>query len=216
MTQRRVSTIWSAVHDERHALARDLEGLPVAAWSTPSLCDGWDVHEVTAHLIDTAKTTRLGFIRRMIACRFDFDRDNATGVAREKAADPLHTLEAFRAVSARTSTPPAALATRLVEAFVHDEDIRRPLGIKHEYPPTHLATALEYQVKTNVSMGGGKQLAQGCRQVATDAAFEHGDGPTVTGPAITLLLAISGRPVTEEELAGPGTQAFCTARAAQF
>ena len=65
----------------------------------------------------------------MIAARFDFDWDNVVGVSREKRGDPANTLEAMRAAINLTLTPPATLATRLVEAFVHGEDIRRPLGI---------------------------------------------------------------------------------------
>ena len=129
-----MTEIWPVVHAERRALIRDLEDLPARQWATPSLCPGWDVHDVLAHLVDDARTTRLGFLRRLAAARFDFDRCNARGVARERRADPRDTLAAFRAVSGRTTSAPAAPATRLVEAFVHGEDIRRPLGLARAYP----------------------------------------------------------------------------------
>ncbi|MEX1078332.1 MAG: maleylpyruvate isomerase family mycothiol-dependent enzyme [Homoserinimonas sp.] len=139
---------------------------------------------------------------------FDFDRAAAEGVAREKGLDPAQTLDKFRAVSLSRSTPPVALATRLVEAYVHGEDIRRPLGIDRGYPPEYVSTALRYQVTTSVKFGGGKELAQGWRLMATDTGFAHGDGPEVSAPAITLLLATSGRPVTAAELTGPGAASF--------
>lgn len=208
MKNRRDAVIWPVVHTERQAMIDDLELLEPAQWRTESLCPGWDVHDVLAHLVDTAKTTRLGFIRRMLTAGFDFDRANAMGVAREKATDPVQTLAKFRAMKMRRSTPPAALATRLVEAFVHGEDIRRPLGTGRDYPPEHVATALGYQVTTSIKIGGGKELAQGWRLVATDTGFEHGVGPEVRAPAITLLLAISGRPVAATDLAGPGASHF--------
>jgi uncharacterized protein (TIGR03083 family) len=211
MTKRLRSVIWPVVHHERHMLIDDLESLDATRWRTQSLCSGWDIHDVVAHLVDTAKTTRLGFIRRMLAVRFDFDRDNEAGVAREKKSDPVRTLDEFRAVRLRTSTPPAPLATRLVEAFVHGEDIRRPLGMQRGYPPEHVATALSYQVKTSVKIGGGKELARGWRLVATDTAFAHGSGPEIRAPAITLLIAMSGRPVAMTELAGPGAPGFINA-----
>ncbi|MBG0741494.1 maleylpyruvate isomerase family mycothiol-dependent enzyme [Paeniglutamicibacter antarcticus] len=208
MKERLGALIWPVVHDERQALIDDLASLEPAAWRANSLCLRWDVHDVVAHLIDSAETTRLGFIQRMLAAGFNFDRDNAVGVTREKTAEPLETLAKFQAVRLRTSTPPAALATRLVEAFVHGEDIRRPLKIIRDYPPEHVATALGYQVKTSVKIGGGKEIAQGWRLVATDTGFEHGDGPEVHALAITLLLAASGRPVAANELTGPGAAAF--------
>lgn len=142
MKKRLASVIWPVVHTERQALIGDMELLEPAQWRTDSLCLGWDVHDVVAHLVDSAKTTRLGFIRRMVAAGFDFDRDNASGIAREKTSGPVRTLAESRAVRTRTCTPPAPLATRLVEAFVHGEDIRRPLGIDRDYPPEHVATAL--------------------------------------------------------------------------
>ena len=210
MTKLSSSEIWSVVHNERQALIDDLAVLEADEWCTPSLCPGWEVHDVLAHLVDSAKTTRLGFVRRMVAAGFDFDRDNAVGITREKAAAPEDTLSTFRAVRAHTTTPPAALATRLVEAFVHGEDIRRPLKIGRNYPPVHVAEALAYQVKTSVKIGGGKESAQGRHLIATDTPFEHGDGPKVHGPAIALLLAVSGRPVGADELTGPGAHIFVT------
>ncbi|MFW0774020.1 maleylpyruvate isomerase family mycothiol-dependent enzyme [Paenarthrobacter nitroguajacolicus] len=208
MASSKPSAVWPVVHRERRALLQDLEPLPAAQWQTPSLCAGWDVHDVLAHVVDSAKTTRLNFIRRMIAARMDFDHDNAVGVEREKTAEPAQTLNGLRAVLSRTSGPPASLATRLVEAFVHGEDIRRPLGIRGDYPAEHVATALSYQVKTTTKMGGGKEIAEGWRLVATDTPFDHGNGPTVEGPAIALLLAISGRPIGHEEVGGPGAPVF--------
>ena len=212
MKKRLESTIWPVVHSERQALIADLEPLELAQWRTASLSAGWDIHDVVAHLLDSAKTTRWGFIRGMVAAGFDFDRDNALGVAREKCTDPLRTLAGLQSVLERTSTPPAPSATRLVEAFVHGEDIRRPLGISRNYPPLHVVTALAYQLKTTVKMGGGRELATGWRLVTTDTGFEHGDGPEVRACAIVMLLAVSGRPVALAELSGPGASAFYAAR----
>jgi uncharacterized protein (TIGR03083 family) len=208
MASSKPSTVWPVVHHERRALLQDLEPLPAAQWQTPSLCAGWNVHDVLAHVIDSAKTTRLSFIRRLVASRMDFDRDNAVGVEREKTPEPAQTLNGLRAVLSRTSGPPASLATRLVEAFVHGEDIRRPLGIHRDYPAEHVATALSYQVKTTTKMGGGKEIAEGWRLVATDTSFRHGNGPAVEGSALALLLAVSGRPIGAHEVSGPGAPVF--------
>ncbi|WP_298253209.1 maleylpyruvate isomerase family mycothiol-dependent enzyme [uncultured Arthrobacter sp.] len=204
MTPASKAEIWAAVHAEHQALIDDLAVLDVAQWKTSSLCPGWDVHDVLAHLVDSARTTRWGFLRGMVAARFDFDRANADGILRARASRPADTLDAFRAVRRHTTTPPAALATRLVEAFVHGEDIRRPLGIARPYPPGLVAAALAYQLRTSVRIGGGRELAHGYHLIATDTAFDHGDGSEVRGPAIALLLAASGRPVGTGEIAGPG------------
>ncbi|MGV8847426.1 maleylpyruvate isomerase family mycothiol-dependent enzyme [Tessaracoccus sp.] len=200
--------IWQMVHHERRTLAAELRTIDPEQWGAPSLCTDWDVHDVLAHLIDGANTTRLGFLRRMLAARGDFDQETAAGVKRERRADPLDTLSAFEAVAERTCTPPAPLVTRLVEAFLHGEDIRRPLGLTGDYPVAGVIDALAHQVRTSTSMGGGKQTAAGWRLVASDGNFSHGTGPEVHSTALTLLLAVSGRPVHPADLTGSGAEAF--------
>ena len=74
-----MSDIWPVVHAERAALIGDLRSLSDQQWATPSLCPGWDVHDVLAHLVNDARTTRLGFVRDLLAAGFDFDRLNARG-----------------------------------------------------------------------------------------------------------------------------------------
>lgn len=196
--------IWSVVHTERAALIQDLQTLPAQQWATPSLCPGWDVHDVLAHLVDDAKTTRWGFLRDLVLAGLDFDGLNARGVARERAEDPERTLAEFRAASGRTTGAPAPRATRLVEVFVHGEDIRRPLGIGHDYPPAHVATAVRHQVHTSVKLGGGKERVEGLRLTAIDTDLGVGSGAEVRGTAMALLLAVSGRPVGRKEFTGPG------------
>ena len=204
MAPRSSSSVWPAVHEERRALIADLEDLPEDAWQRPSLCPGWSVHDVLAHLVDTARTTRLGFLCGMVRARFDFDRSNADGVRKHRGSSPAETLEAFRSVQHRTSGPPAPRATRLVEAVVHGEDIRRPLGIVRAYPPASVVLALVHQVETSVKVGGGRELVDGLRLAAADGSFGHGRGDEVRGSTLALLLAVSGRPVRDDELSGPG------------
>ena len=199
-----MTDIWQVVHAERRALIAYLATLDEDQWDTPSLCDGWTVHEVVAHLIDTAKTTRLSFVLGLAAARFDFDRQNSRGVTRERSRTPAETLTRFRAVAERTSAPPASRDTRLVEAFVHGEDIRRPLGATGGYPPAAVEQALRYQLRTSVSFGGGKQHAEGLTLVASDADVSIGGGPVVEGALVSLLLLASGRRIALGDVAGPG------------
>lgn len=74
------ATVWDAVHTERRRLVDDLESLSEDRWRTASLCPGWSVHDVLAHLIGSATTTRWGFVRQMAAAQLDFDRTNDQGV----------------------------------------------------------------------------------------------------------------------------------------
>ncbi len=202
--------VWSMVHAERSALIDDLTHLDDEQWGEPSLCAGWTVQDVVAHLVDTARTTRLGFVVGLVRARFDFDRQNARGVERERGASPQETLERLRQAASRRSTPPAPLDSRLVEAVVHGEDIRRPLGLTRSYPQEAVVRALRLQARTPASFGGAKELTARIRLTAVDADLSIGDGPEVSGTALSLLLAVSGRPVALDELDGPGVATLTT------
>ncbi|WP_159298209.1 maleylpyruvate isomerase family mycothiol-dependent enzyme [Raoultella terrigena] len=199
-----MSDTWSIVHTERRALVEDLSRLTDAQWEHPSLCAGWSVHDVAAHLVDNALATPVGVVRAMVRAGFDFDRQNDRGVRRQRGATPSETLERLDRVVGRTSGPPAPLDSRLVEEVLHGEDIRRPLGIHHEYSPEAVLRSLRYQARTPGALGGGKDVARQVGLHATDADFSTSDGPEVAGPALSLLMAISGRTVALEDLHGPG------------
>ena len=203
--------VWTMVHVERAALIDDLENLDAGRWDEPSLCGDWTVHDVVAHLVDTARTTRLGFVVGLARARFDFDRQNARGVERQRGASPQETLERLRRAASRTSTPPAPLDSRLVEEVVHGEDIRRPLGLTRSYPAEAVVRSLGLQTRTPASMGGAKELVARVRLTAVDADVSIGDGPEVSGTALSLLLAVSGRTVALDDLDGPGVDALAAA-----
>ena len=198
--------VWQVVHDERRRLAGDLANLGARQWGTPSLCRGWDVHDVLAHLVDSATTSRLSFVRDMIVARLDFDQLNERGIARARQVDPQETLATFRRVTALTSTPPANLTTRLVEAIVHGEDIRRPLGGYGTYPHWAVTRALGYQIRTPVRFGGGRERAHGLTLIDAATNTTYGTGPEVQASPVDLLLAVSGRPVPGTRLSGPVSQ----------
>ena len=194
--------IWRLVHLERAALIVDLEQLSPEQWQTASLCEGWTIHDVAAHLSDSARTSRVSFAVDLVRARFDFDAQNQRGIARERGANPTFTLGRLREAAKLTKTPPAPLASRLVEEIVHGEDIRRPLGITRSYPPDAVVLALEYQLRTSASMGGARELLTTVRLVTTDGSFAVGEGPEVRGPVLELLLTTAGR--AGAEIDGPG------------
>lgn len=185
--------VWALVHAERRALIADLERLDDAQWEQPSMCDGWSVHDVAAHMVDVATATRLGFVVAMAKARFDFDRQNAHGLERARGATPRETLQRLREAAARTSTPPAPPDTRIVEEVLHGEDIRRPLGVTRDYPMEAVARSLRCLAGMSARFGGAKELVAQVRLSATDFDLSVGDGPEVRAPALELLLAASGR-----------------------
>jgi uncharacterized protein (TIGR03083 family) len=198
-------SIWPTIHAERTALAADLASLTDDQWTTQSLCSEWDVHDVLAHQLSAAKMTPPKFLARFAAAGFNFDRFAGRQVAREGVGGPAATLAAFRAASSRQSAPPGPKETWLGEVFVHGEDIRRPLGIAHDYPQSQVVRALGLYARSNTIIGGRDRVA-GVTLKATDIDFSVGEGPLVEGPAISLLLAASGRQSALADLTGPGVE----------
>jgi uncharacterized protein (TIGR03083 family) len=197
--------MWDVVHAERRALAADLEGLPPDRWRTPSLCDGWTVQDVLAHMVSTAKLTPPVFLMGMLTSGFRFDRFTAKRIAAGTAAGPAATLADFRAVETSTAAPPGPKLSWLGEALVHSEDIRRPLGIAHEYPVESVTAVTGFYAGSNVLIGG-KRRVEGLTLQATDTDWSHGSGPVVAGPARALMLATTGRTAALDELSGPGVE----------
>lgn len=198
-----MTDIWPAIHAERRALADDLATLTDEQWQTPSMCAGWTVHDVLAHLTSAAKMTPPKFVRRFAAARFDFDTYVDRQVRREGAMGPAATLAEFRSVMSRTSAPPGPKDTWLGEAFVHGEDIRRPLGIPGSYPLRLVTRVIRLYAGSNAIIGGKRRIA-GLTLRATDIDFSIGTGPVVEGPAVDLMLVTSGRSQALDSLSGAG------------
>lgn len=200
-----MTDIWPTIHAERQALADDLASLTADQWQTPSLCEAWTVHDVLAHLTSAAKMTPPKFLSRFAAAGFNFDKFAARQVAVEGSGGPAGTLAAFRAAQSRTSAPPGPKDTWLGEAFVHGEDIRRPLGIAHTYPLPYVTRVIKLYANSNAIIGGKTRVA-GLTLRATDTDFSIGAGPVVEGSAVDLMLAASGRKHALAGLSGPGVE----------
>jgi uncharacterized protein (TIGR03083 family) len=201
--------IWPTIHAEREALADDLAGLSPEQWASPTMCTEWDVHDVLAHLVSAAKMTPPKFVARFAGAGFNFNKFAAKQVAAEGAGGPQATLAEFTAVQGRTSAPPGPKETWLGEAFVHGEDIRRPLGISHAYPLPEVGRTLAFYAGSEPIIGGKTRVA-GLKLQATDVDVTVGEGPVVEGPVLSLLLAASGRKQALEELSGPGVDTLRT------
>lgn len=198
-------SIWPVVHAERHALLDDVTDLTDEQWQTRSLCTDWTVHDVLAHLLATALMTPPKFFAKFAAAGFNFDKFVAKEVARQRAGGPGATLAAFRAAMDRSTSPPGPQDSWMGEVFVHSEDIRRPLGITHSYPLHEVGRTIRFYSKSNAIIRGKARVA-GLMLKATDTDFATGDGPVVEGPAISLLLATTGRRSALDDLTGPGVE----------
>jgi uncharacterized protein (TIGR03083 family) len=195
--------VWPTVHDERKSLAADLDGLDDAGWGTTSLCSGWTVQDVVAHLTAMSKLSGASFFPRLLASGFSLTRMQAKDIAAEKGPSPADTLARFKASVESTGRPPGPLDTMLGEVIVHSADVRRPLGIAHQYPTDAVVEVAEFYRRSNLIIGGKRRIS-GLALQATDTDWAAGSGPVVSGPVLSLLLALTGRKAALDDLSGEG------------
>ena len=195
---------WNAIRTERESLVDALAGLPESAWDRPSLCAGWSVREVVAHLISTAQLTPPAFFGTLLANGFRFQAMSAANIRRVldgRGNAELVALYRSR-VGARTA-PPGPATSWLGETIVHGEDIFRALGGYRDHQIGHVTAVADFYAGSNLLIGAKNRVA-GVRLQAVDADWGHGAGPTVTGPAIALVMAMTGRRPALDDLSGDG------------
>jgi len=196
---------WPTIHAERAALARDLAPVPEAAWSTPSLCEGWTVQELLGHMTATATKTPARFFSGLARARFRFSEMSRRDAEEEAKGTPAEDLERFRAHISDTTAPPGPVDSWLGETIVHSTDIRWPLRLEHEFPAEALIRVADFYRRSNLLIGAKRRVA-GVRLTATDASWTVGEGPEVSGPLLALVMAMTGRAQALTRLSGPGTE----------
>ena len=90
----------------------------------------------------------------------------------------------------------------LLDHIVHQQDIRRPLGLPRHPEERFWPRWVLRRVSAALS---ARRSGPPIRLVATDVDWSHGEGPEVRGTGEAILLAITGRPVVLDELTGDGT-----------
>jgi uncharacterized protein (TIGR03083 family) len=195
--------IWPVIHAERTALAADLRALSAEGWTTPSLCGRWAVRDVLAHMTSTASMTPPAFLAKLAASGFKFDTVQEKGVAANLGDSPAETLAWFETVLTSVKHPPGPADTWLGETIVHAEDIRRPLGIQHRYPVEAVVRVADFYKGSNLLIGSKRRI-EGLALRATDADWSHGTGSELSGPVLSLVLAMTGRKPAADDLTGDG------------
>ena len=95
----------------------------------------------------------------------------------------------------------------LGEIMIHQQDVRRPLGLNREIPEDQLTRILDISLTRSGSMTlvpVSRKISHGLHLVATDIEWSSGQGEEVRGPAEAILMAISGRRSAVDDLAGSG------------
>jgi uncharacterized protein (TIGR03083 family) len=199
---------WQVIAEQRLGLACLLKGLSDAEWEQPSLCAGWRVRDVAAHVAMAPQVPGLGsMLADGIRARGSFHRLNHDSAVRH-AARPTRDIVAELRTYAESRRLPVVTNYRniLFDVLVHSQDIAIPLG--REYPmPAEAAVAGAERVWTMGWPFWARRRLDGVRLRATDTDWSAGAGSELRGPITMLLLLFTGRIATAlPHLSGQGVQ----------
>jgi uncharacterized protein (TIGR03083 family) len=198
--------VWKVIDAQRGSLADLLDGLSDDQWRQPSLCAGWTVRDVAAHLT----MQQLG-LRDVIAVmgqwRGSMDRTIQYAARRRAAALSTERIVAGvrGTVGSRRHNLGVTHLETLIDILVHGQDIAIPLGRHHDMPPAAAAVAATrvLSMRWPPPPPSVRRVA-GFRLTATDTPWSAGEGPQVEGPVAALLLVCAGRLAALPQLSGPG------------
>ena len=204
--------VWAAIDDQRRRTADLLERLADEQWDHPSLCEGWTVRHVAAHL--TLQQQRVRDVAAFLARNPSMLRavtlnrtihDSAVLQSRLPTDEIVGRIRGM--IGSRRHNAFVTPLETLTDILVHGQDIAVPLGVDLEMmtPAATVAATRRWDTR-------GAWLATVFRRLpldghtlrATDTDWVRGQGPEVAGPIAALLLLLTGRRVALERLSGPG------------
>ncbi|MET9018379.1 maleylpyruvate isomerase family mycothiol-dependent enzyme [Actinopolymorpha sp. NPDC004070] len=183
---------------ERGALADVLGKLDAGQWRAPSLCTGWTVSHVVAHLTMPFRISEQEFTDAMRRAGGRFTVVSDEIAERDSRLPPAQLADALRDnVHTNWSPPGGGLAGALSHDVIHGLDIARPLGIQYPIPDAALTTVLDLLTGPEHAGADGANpfgfRLDGRRLSATDLDWSAGSGETVAAPAGDLVLLAAGR-----------------------
>ena len=196
--------VFAAVAEQRRQFASLIEGLDEGQLAAPSLCVGWDVKTVAAHVVSTVLDGMPGFLQMALRCG-GLSR-GIDVLARRRAQTPIAEIvadlhgHADRPISSPVFGPRGPLA----DILVHTGDVRIPLGLPFDPDLQHAVSAMDF-------VTGGWPIGfvplgrlRGIRLCANDINRSWGAGVEIAGPVAALLMGVCGRTVSLDALDGPG------------
>lgn len=208
--------LWAGIDRQRLRTVDLLRQLSEEEWDRPSLCDGWTVRDVAAHL--TLQQMTFGVILKAV---LRHPAGNINHLIREssrrQASLPTDQLiaEIEAMVGSRRHNPGVTPLETLIDITVHGQDIALPLGRTLETSPEATAIAADRAWSYHASPKA-RRKAKVFHSVpferysfrATDTEWSAGQGAEIRGPIVPLLLVLTGRTTVLPTLRGSGVSAL--------
>lgn len=201
-----------AITAERHELAAVLTGLSAQMWDARTLCAGWRVREVVAHMTMPFRYSIPQFAVELLKARGNFDR-MADRCARRDAAS-LSAGELAAAIRDNAShpwkPPGGGFEGALTHDVIHGLDFTVPLGINRQIPEDRLRIVLRGLATAKGLKYFGVGL-DGIELRADDIDWTFGSGTPMSGTAQDLALVLCGRRLPTGRLRGEHSERFTDA-----
>jgi uncharacterized protein (TIGR03083 family) len=200
-----------AVAAERGELAVMLRGLAPHEWDAPTLCSGWRVREVVAHITMPFRYSAARFAIELAKARGNFNRMADRCARRDAAASPAELAAALSDNQRHPWKPPGGgFEGALTHDVIHGLDITVALNIGRQVPEERLRIVLGAITGPKSLEFFGTHLA-GIELRADDMKWSFGSGTPVSGQAQDLALVLCGRTLPAGRLRGPASARFTRA-----
>jgi uncharacterized protein (TIGR03083 family) len=183
------------VAEALQALADAVENLSPDRVDTPSLCEGWTVRNVLAHMTMAARYPPEEFTAQLRSAGFDFTR-LSNRIAEQDGVLPFNVLvkDLRSDAMAHWATPEAGFAGALTHVVIHGLDITVPLGLRQTCSDEAMRLVLDGLTAGGVHRHFGTEV-EGLHLHATDLDWSYGSGRKVDAPAQDIALMLCGRRV---------------------
>lgn len=188
------SELQPIVASQFRQLATFLEAATPAEWDAPSLCEGWRVREVVAHMTMAARYDEAAFMAELKDVGFDFTALSNKVAERDGALEPDELVANLRSdVMAQWAPPGGGYRGALNHVVIHGLDITEPLAAPRLPSDDTMRVILD-----DLTSGGGHDHfgvdLTGRRFEATDLDWSYGEGSDVlTATAAALAVTLGGR-----------------------
>src|SRR6516165_1231368 len=158
------------------ALADLLDSAADAQWDTPSLCAGWRVREVIAHMTMAARYPEDKFMAELRRCDFDFGRLSNEIASRDAGLPTGELVANLRSDVMQHWTPPGGgYHGALNHVVIHGLDATVPLGVTRRSPDSTIRVVLDDLTAGGVHENFGTGIGGRTLQ-ATDLDWSYGSG----------------------------------------
>ena len=199
-----VDQVWRSIEQQRLDFADFLERLAPEQWDEPSLCEGWRVRDVAAHVTLAARARPKEAFLGVLRAGGNINRWIAQDAKGRADRPPQELIAELRSVASSRHHPPGTKPLDpLVDILVHGQDVARPVGLPRSMPTDAAVAAAERLWSMGFPFRARKRN-RGVRLRATNAPWERGDGPVAEGPIEAVLLQLAGRPAALDDLGGDG------------